>query len=70
MSAETFGRVPDPGFRDSLSRERRPCACGRDVTRAAFESITTAARRHNRTPEHRRWWARVRREWQGEEPVT
>lgn len=66
MSSETFGRVPDPAFRDTCSREHVPCACGRDVTRARYESAAAAVGRHNRTREHRAWWARVRREWQGE----
>lgn len=67
MNAEDFGRVPDPTFRDRRSLERVPCLCGHDVTRAPFESVTSAVQRHNRLPAHRRMtagWeaARVRRE--------
>lgn len=64
MSAEDFGRVPDPTFRDRRANESRPCACGTDVTRAPFEAIATAVARHNRTPAHRGWWERVKGAWQ------
>lgn len=62
--AETFGRVPLPDFHDTRAREHQPCLCGRDVTRAPYESVAAAVGRHNRTPEHRRWWERVREDWE------
>ena len=65
-AAEDFGHVPNPEFIDRRSREHVPCLCGADVTRAPFESVQTAVRRHNGTPTHRRWWDRVRVAWQGE----
>jgi hypothetical protein len=43
----------------------RPCACGRSVT-ASRSAPFTAVSHHNRSPEHSRWWARVRDEWQGQ----
>jgi hypothetical protein len=61
---ETFGRVPRPGWEDTRAPERQPCACGSDVTRAPYEAIATAVGRHNRTPQHRRWWDRVSGAWQ------
>ena len=64
MSGEDFGRVPDPAFVDRRANECRPCACGTDVTRAPFESVTAAVKRHNQAAPHRRWWERVKGAWQ------
>lgn len=64
MSGEDFGRVPQPHFRDKRAPESQPCACGTDVTRAPFESVMAAVKRHNGTPAHARWWERVKGAWQ------
>lgn len=42
-----------------------PCACGRPI-RALVLDPTPGVREHNATPEHRAWWQRVERDWQGE----
>lgn len=40
----------------------RMCVCGRTVT-ASRTAPYDGVSRHNRTPEHRAWWAHEREAW-------
>ena len=65
-ASELFGRVSLPGFATPLRVARAMCACGGEIV-ANAEDPGADVLRHNRTPKHAAWWARVRREWQGDD---
>jgi hypothetical protein len=68
-----FGRIPP--LASALPPEgslppgvlvTRPCACGTPVTASRHDPAPGVAA-HIAMTAHRRWWARVEAEWQGEE---
>lgn len=63
--AEVFGRVTLPGFATPLRIRREPCACRGEIVANADDPGPDVLR-HNQSIHHRAWWARVRRDWQGE----
>lgn len=65
-AAELFGRVSLPGFATELRIRREPCACGGEIVANADDPGADVLR-HNRTVKHAAWWARVRRDWQGDD---
>jgi hypothetical protein len=63
VTAEDFGRVPAPGWRDRRVPERCECLCGGTLERSPYEATAVVVRRHQRTRQHREWWERVRADW-------
>jgi hypothetical protein len=64
---EMAGYIPDPSFHDIPASVKMPCLCGRDVRyRPGKDTIPTAVRRHNATPEHEHWQANHSRIWYAE----
>ena len=65
--AELSGHVPGLPIADTSVRLRSvECVCGTEIT-ADADHPGPAVRRHNLTPAHLRWWARVGDDPQGEE---
>lgn len=65
-AAELFGRVELRDFGSPLRIRRELCACGSEIV-ANADDPSADVLRHNRTVKHAAWWARVRRQWQGDE---
>ena len=65
-SAETFGHIVGLELGSPLRIRQEPCDCGGWIV-ANADDPGPAVARHNETITHRAWWARVRREWQGDE---
>ena len=67
--AEALGRVPSTFCGIAIQPEAhmvgRPCACGQYVWADPADPAPGVAA-HNRTAEHRAWWAWAEMEWQGE----
>jgi hypothetical protein len=64
---ELAGHVANAMTTDRPLRLRTlPCACGGEIT-ADLHDPTPQVQRHNRTLQHRAWWARLeRQDWDQE----
>ena len=65
-AAEMFGRVAGAGMGQPLRIRTERCACKGEIV-ANVDDPGPDVARHNATIQHRAWWARVRRDWQGED---